>query len=69
MEELIKLVSQNVGISEDLAKQAVETVLGYLKDQLPAPLAGQIHGLLGGEGAPQGLGGLLQGLGGLLGKK
>ncbi len=68
MDELIKLVSQKTGISEEMSKQAVEVVIGYLKDNLPEPLAGQIDGLLGGAGLA-GLGGLAEGLGGILGKK
>jgi uncharacterized protein (DUF2267 family) len=65
MEELIKLVSQRAGISEGQARAAVETVLGFLKDKLPAPIAGQIDGLLSGKSP----GDLVQGLGGLLGRK
>jgi hypothetical protein len=67
MEELIKLVSQKTGIPHDQAKTAVETVLGFLKEKLPAPLAGQIDGLLSGGATPD-LGNLAQGLGGLLNK-
>lgn len=69
MDELIKLVSQKTGLSEGMAKTAVETVIGYLKDKLPAPIAGQIDGVLGGGGMPKDLGGLAKGLGGILGKK
>jgi len=65
MEELVKLVSQRAGISEGQAKAAVETVVGFLKDKLPAPIAGQIDGLLSGKSP----GDLVQGLGGLLGRK
>lgn len=68
MDELIKLVVQKTGISEAMAKTAVETVIGFIKDKLPAPIAGQIDGVLGGGGAG-GLGDITQGLGGLLGKK
>ena len=39
MDELIKLVTQKAGISEAQAQQAVETVMGFLKDKLPAPVA------------------------------
>jgi len=67
MEELIKLVAQRTGISQDQAKAAVETVVGFLKEKLPAPLAGQIDGLLSGGATPD-LGNLAQGLGGILGK-
>ena len=48
MDELVKLVSQKTGISEQQAKAAVETVLTFLKQKLPAPIAGQIDGLLKG---------------------
>jgi hypothetical protein len=68
MDELIKLVSQKTGISEEMAKTAVETVIGYLKQKLPAPIAGQIDSVLEG-GAAQGAEGLVKGLGGILGKK
>ena len=69
MDELIKLVSQKAGLSEEIAKKAVDAVIGYLKDKLPAPIAGQIDGLLGGGGMPKDLGGVAKGLGGLFGKK
>ena len=70
MDELIKLVSQKAGLSEEMAKKAVETVIGYLKDKLPAPIAGQIDGLLGGGGMTEDLGDTAKGLlGGLFGRK
>ena len=68
MDELIKLVSQKTGLSEEMSKVAVEVVLGYLKDKLPDPIAGQIDSLLGG-GLATGLGDLAGGLGTMLGKK
>jgi len=64
MDELIKLVTQKAGISEDQAKQAITAVLDFLKQHLPAPVAGQIEGLLKG-----GLPDISQGLGGIFGKK
>ena len=68
MDELIKLVTQKVGISEAQAKQAVETVLGFLKDKLPAPVASQVEGVLTGGEMPD-VGGIGKKLGGLFGKK
>ncbi len=66
MDELVKLVANKAGISEDAARTAVNTVLGFLKQKLPAPVAAQIDGLLSGRGvSPDALGAL----GGLLGKK
>ncbi len=49
MEELINLVSQKTGIPKEQAKVAVETVLGFLKQRLPAPIASQIDGFLSGN--------------------
>lgn len=63
MDELVKLVSEKTGLSEEMSKVAVETVLNYLKDKLPAPIAGQIDNVLEGKAD----GGLAGGLGGLLG--
>ena len=56
MDELIKRVSEKTGISEEQARSAVTTVLGFLKEKLPAPLAGQIDNAVAGSG--QGGGGL-----------
>ena len=50
MEELIKQVTAKAGISEDQAKSAITTVLGFLKDKLPAPIAGQLDNVVGGGG-------------------
>jgi hypothetical protein len=65
MDELVKLVSQKAGISEAQARQAVAQVVEFLKKRLPAPIAGQIDGVLKGGGLPD----VSKGLGGLLGKK
>jgi hypothetical protein len=69
MDELVKLVSQKTGLSEEMSKVAVDTVVGYLKDKLPAPIAGQIDSVLSGGGMEGDLGDLAKGLGGMLGKK
>jgi len=68
MNELIKQVAKKTGLSEEMSKTAVETVLNYLKQKLPAPIAGQLDGVLSGGGTPD-VGDLAKGLGGLLGKK
>ena len=67
MDELIKLVSEKTGLPEETARLAVETVLDFLKERLPDPIATQIDGLLSGE-APEDLGDLVEGLSGLLGR-
>jgi hypothetical protein len=66
MDELVKLVSQKTGIPEDTARTAVQTVIGYLKQKLPAPIAAQIDTVLAGG---SGLGDAAKGLGGILGKR
>jgi hypothetical protein len=67
MDELVKLVSQKVGINEQQARQAVEVVAGYLKKNLPQPIAAQIDAALKGDVG--GLGDIAGGLGGMFGKK
>ena len=72
MEELIKQVTERTGISEQQARGAVETVLGFLKNRLPEPIAGQLDGLVSGAGGAAGgiagaAGDVLGGLGGMFG--
>jgi hypothetical protein len=50
MDELIKRITEKTGISEDQARSAVTTVTGFLKEKLPAPIAGQIDNVLSGAG-------------------
>lgn len=68
MEEIVKLVAEKTGLSDANARLAVETVLGFLKTRLPAPLAAQLDSLIGAPGAaanPLGQAGdLVKGLGG-----
>ena len=50
MDELIKRITEKTGISEDQARSAITTVSGFLKEKLPAPIAGQVDNVLGGAG-------------------
>ena len=50
MEELIKRITEKTGISEDQARTAITTVSSFLKEKLPAPLAGQVDNVLSGAG-------------------
>lgn len=70
MDELIKRVSERTGIGEDKAKQAVETVVGFLKERLPEPIAGHVDSVLNSSGGmiADKAGDLLGGLSGLFGK-
>ena len=74
MEELIRQVTERAGISEEQARTAVNTVLGYVRNNLPAGLSDQLGGLLGGGAGAGGnvaggAGDLLGGLGGMFGGK
>lgn len=68
MDELTRLIVSKTGISEAHARMAVETVLGYLKTKLPAPLAGQLDSVVQGGGGLD-VASMGNALGGLLGKK
>ena len=74
MDELIRQVAERTGMGEDKARTAVETVVGFLKERLPAPIAGQVDSVLGGSagmvgGVADKAGDMLGGLGGMFGKK
>jgi hypothetical protein len=69
MDQIINLVKDKSGISAEQSKQAVDTVLGFLKDKLPAPIAGQIDGILSGEGVADSVGDIATGASDLLGTK
>lgn len=49
MDELIKTVSEKTGLPEAQARKAAEAVIDFLKEKLPAPLAGQIDAVIGNE--------------------
>ena len=61
MDELVKLVSEKTGLSEEMSATAVKLVLDYVKEKLPTPVAAQVEALLGADSAADMLGGLLGG--------
>lgn len=52
MEPLIKLVTEKTGISETQAKQAIETVLSFVKDKLPAGLGNPLDSITNSSDKP-----------------
>jgi hypothetical protein len=71
MDELVKVVAERAGIPEDKARTAVNTVMGFLQERLPASVASQLENLtssVGGNVADM-AGGVIGGLGGMLGGK
>jgi len=71
MNELIQRVIERTGLPEDKAAAAVQTVIGFLKEKLPGPVASQLDGVAGGTGAgmTDKIGGVGSSLGGMFGGK
>lgn len=73
MEDLINMVAQKVGISPEQASTAVTTVLGFIKDKLPDPIAAQVDSVVKGNisdavgGLGGGLGDAAKSIGGMFG--
>lgn len=67
MEELIKNISKKLGLSEDMARQAVDMVVSFIKDKLPDSIAGQLDAFLGNKDLLEQAGDIAGGLEGLLG--
>ncbi len=54
MNEIIEQIKQRASISDGAAKTALQTVVNFLKEKLPAPVASQIENVLGMHGASAG---------------
>lgn len=48
-QELIQMVAQKTGISEDKARTAAETVVGYLKEKMPSTMSSQLDSITSGN--------------------
>lgn len=60
-QELVRMVAEKTGISEDKARTAAETVIGYLKGKMPASVSSQLDNVASGSGG--GVSDMAQGLG------
>ena len=84
MNELVQLLQQKIGLSQDVAEKVVDTVVGFLKTKLPEPMASGLDSLLGGGASTEAAAGdaaadaggimdkaksMVAGLGGMLGNK
>jgi hypothetical protein len=49
MNELVNLIVQKTGISQENAQKAAQTAIDFLKTKLPAPVAGQVDAVLAGD--------------------
>ena len=52
MKELINIIVQKTGISQENAQKAVQVMLGFLKAKLPTPLAAQLDSFLNAGTSP-----------------
>lgn len=70
MEELIKKIVGQTGLTQEKAQEVLQVVMGHLKEILPAPLAERLEDVLKGQvpGLDAGglLGGVMNALGGIL---
>lgn len=48
LDELVKRISEKTGLPEAQAQSAAEAAIGFIKEKLPAPIAGQVDSYLGG---------------------
>jgi hypothetical protein len=65
MDEIIRKLTDKVGLSPDVARGVVEKVLGFLKTHLPESVASKLNSALGGQldGVPEASGGLAEEVG------
>ena len=71
MDELKAQLMEKLGLDESVSTQAIETVLGFVKDELPENVGGMLDSVMSGEDATDSLmdaakdklGGMLGGLG------
>jgi nucleoid DNA-binding protein len=69
MNELVDMIVKKTGIPAATAQTVVNMVIDFLKKKLPAPVAGQIDGLLKNEGSMKTAENMLGGLSAQFGKK
>ena len=49
MNELINLIVQKTGISQENAQKAAQTAIDFIKSKLPPPVASQVNAVLAGD--------------------
>jgi hypothetical protein len=52
MQDIINQLTSKIGLSPEQAQGAVQMVVGFIKDKVPAPLAGMLDNFLPGAQAP-----------------
>ncbi len=49
MDEIKKQLTEKLGLSEEMSEQAVDLVLGFVKDKLPESMQGIVDSAINGE--------------------
>lgn len=70
MDQIIKMITEKTGISNEQAETAVNVVTDFLKEKLPTGMGNQLDGLLKGDTSSLGnmADGIKDSLGGVFGK-
>ncbi len=75
MNELVQILMQKTGMSQEKAQEVVNTVVEHIKTKLPGPLASHLDGVLASGGSADEVAvleekakGMMAGLGGMFGK-
>lgn len=72
MDELVKLLTEKTGLPDEKARMAVETVIGFLKQRLPASIGEQLNTYVSSpasQGLTEKVKGIAQGVGNVFTKK
>jgi uncharacterized protein (DUF2267 family) len=65
MNEVVEQLKSRLGLDDEKARSAVRTVVDFLKQRLPAPVASQLDSVLGSGG----LEGMKEKMGDMFGKR
>lgn len=69
MEELVSRISAQTGLPPEMARQAAQVVIDFIKERAPEPIKGQIDPMINNPQFGAVAGQALDALGGLFGKK
>jgi hypothetical protein len=69
MNEIVTLLKDKFGLSEETAKSIIETIATHVKAKLPPPAQGMVDNLLAGESLDSPGGGMMDAVKGLFGGK
>ena len=67
MNELVRLIMEKTGVTEEQAAKAAETAAGFIKDRLPSNLGSQVDNILGSGKSEGTLGGITRKAGSVFG--